>query len=111
MNPRNIYSLPEHIREDDEVFERLAEGKYITIERIVSAGHATPENEWYDQDRDEWVVLVRGDALIRFADMNEVHLKEGDYIFIPAHRKHRVIFTSTHPACMWLAVHGDMHEC
>ena len=36
-----------------ELFETLVENEHIQIERIVSRGHASPEEDWYDQDRDE----------------------------------------------------------
>ncbi|MFK7907206.1 MAG: cupin domain-containing protein [Chitinophagales bacterium] len=35
----------------------------------------------------------------------ELQLKGGDSVFIEAGRKHRVIFTSKEPPCIWLAVH------
>ena len=111
MNQRNIYSLPEKISSDHEIVERLAEGKNTVVERIVSAGHVTPQNEWYDQDRDEWVVLLRGSATILFDDESEVHMKDGDVFFICAHKRHRVTFTSVDPPCVWFAVHAEMHEC
>ena len=111
MNKRNIYSLPGHISSDHEIVERLAEGKNTIIERIVSAGHVTSKNDWYDQDRDEWVVLLRGNADILFDDRSEVHMKDGDTLFIPAHKQHRVTYTSVDPPCVWLAVHAEMREC
>ena len=111
MNRRNIYALPARISDDHEFVERLAEGKNTIIERIVSAGHVTPENEWYDQDRDEWVVLLRGNATVLFDDKSVLHVKDGDVLFICAHRKHRVIYTSVEPPCIWLAVHAEMRQC
>ena len=111
MSIRNIFSLQENISGGHEVIERLAEGKNIIIERIVSAGHVTPENEWYDQDRDEWVVLLRGNAAVLFEDKSEVHMKDGDTLFISAHKRHRVTYTSVDPPCVWLAVHAEMREC
>ena len=111
MNIRNLYSIPQQISGGEEVFERLAEGRDLVIERIISAGHITPENEWYDQDCDEWVVLARGNAAILFEGGKRVQLTEGDAIVIPAHRKHRVVFTSSDPPCIWLAVHAEMRAC
>ena len=36
-----------------------------------------------------------------------IKLTAGDYLFIPAHQKHRVEYTSSRPPCIWLAVHGN----
>ena len=45
-------------------FSLLAsKGEKITkIERIVSRGHASPEDFWYDQEENEWVMVVKGTA-------------------------------------------------
>ncbi len=105
MKTDNILKLPDKILEN-ELFETLAQSKNILIERIVSYGHKTPENNWYDQDRDEWVIIIQGEAAILFDDGKEVKLKSGDYVLIPKHKKHRVINTSS--PCIWLAVHGEL---
>ncbi len=108
MNIHNVYTLPEGVSGQGEFVEHLAEGDDILIERILSIGHTTPEGDWYDQERDEWVVLLRGSAKLLFEDGSEAHLREGDALCIPAHRKHRVTFTSSKPPCIWLAVHAEM---
>ena len=90
---------------EDEFFEKLFSKGNLTIERIVSYGHTTQEFEWYDQRRDEWVVLLKGEAVISFMDGDEVRLKEGDHIYIPAHKKHRVSWTKPDRQSLWLAVH------
>jgi hypothetical protein len=36
------------------------------IERIVSAGHSTPQGYFYDQDRAEWVLVLQGSAKVLF---------------------------------------------
>ena len=74
------------------------------VERIVSHGHASAPGDWYDQDGDEWVVLLAGDAVLRFERGGDVALKAGDWIAIPAHSRHRV--ESTSADALWLAVHG-----
>lgn len=87
----------------DEVVERLAGGGATRIERIVSDGHSSPAGFWYDQDEDEWVLLVQGGATLELAAPEErVELGPGDYLFIPAHRRHRV--ERTQPRTVWLAV-------
>ena len=100
----NIFS---HIPADlpEELFETLVLANEIKIERIVSRGHTTPDGEWYDQDWDEWVLLLQGYATIRYQDGNKVVLQHGDYVLIPAHSKHRVDFTSSQPDAIWLAIH------
>ena len=40
----------------------------VRIERIVSNNHASPDNFWYDWDRHEWVVVLKGAATLRFED-------------------------------------------
>jgi cupin 2 domain-containing protein len=103
---QNIYELP-HELNDLEKFEQIVSGKNIQIERIVSTGQTTPTGQWYDQERDEWVILLQGEAELSYADDTKIKLKAGDYLLIPAHTKHRVEYTSVEPACIWLAVHGQ----
>jgi cupin 2 domain-containing protein len=100
----NIYaSLPEKL--DLEDFRELLSSKHVRIERIVSQGHATPAQEWLDQDHAEWVILLRGSARLLFEDENDPRvLAPGDYANIPAHRRHRVAWTSTEEPTVWLAV-------
>ena len=78
----------------------------LRIERIVSTGQASPPGFWYDQDWDEWVVLLAGRAALRFAGETAPRVLEpGSYLHIPAHRRHRVEWTSADPPAVWLAVH------
>lgn len=90
---RNIFKLPELIG-DAEFIELLAEGD-ASVERIISSGQTTPADEWYDQDADEWVVVLDGKARLLFDGEGEITLKKGDYLLIKAHEKHRVTYTST----------------
>ncbi|MBA3921510.1 MAG: cupin domain-containing protein [Nostocaceae cyanobacterium] len=101
----NIFNPPSS--SDQEVFEPLLLGKNILIERIVSTGQITPLGEWYDQHLDEWVMVLQGEATLTYADGTSIQLRAGDYVFLPAHTKHRVEYTSVTPKCIWLAVHGD----
>ena len=90
-----------------EMTEALVEAKQVRFERIVSEGHASPEGYWYDQDENEFVLLVIGAARLRFED-DVVEMKPGDWITIPAHRKHRVEWTTPDEQTIWLAVfYGD----
>jgi cupin 2 domain-containing protein len=81
----------------------LFEKSSITIERIVSQSHSSPPGFWYDQGEDEWVIMVRGEATLEFEAGGLVRMKEGDYVAIPRHVKHRV--QQTGPETIWLAVH------
>ena len=101
---RNIFeAIPDNI--DSEIFERLVDNENIRIERIISRGHSSPESGWYDQDRNEWVMVLKGAATLSFAEAVSVTLKTGDFIDIPAHKKHRVDWTDPSTETIWLAVH------
>lgn len=107
MHPeiRNILAgLPPALT--DEAFETIAESDTVRIERIVSSGQATPEGEWYDQQRDEWVLLLAGSAGLLFEGAPEPQrLGPGDSVLIPAGRRHRVAWTDPAVSTVWLAVH------
>ena len=103
----NIFDLPSSLP-NKELFESLVSADNILIERIISTGQTTPPGEWYDQDRDEWVILLQGFADLSYADGREIKLTAGDYLLIPAHQKHRVEYTSSEPPCIWLAIHGNL---
>ena len=102
----NIYELSQEVSQLEK-FEQIAAGENIQIERIVSTGQTTPSGQWYDQELDEWVILLQGEAKLSYDDDTRIRLKVGDYLLIPAHTKHRVEYTSVEPACIWLAVHGQ----
>lgn len=89
----------------DEIFETLLQSPNVRIERIVSNGQATPENEWFDQMENEWILLLRGRAALLFEGETEDRVLEtGDYLDIPAHVRHRVEWTSEEKPTIWLAV-------
>ena len=77
----------------------------LRIERIVSRGQTGAPDVWYDQPRDEWVVVLAGSAELAFADGTTMRMAAGDYVHIPAHRRHRVAWTDPAQATVWLAVH------
>lgn len=78
----------------------------IRIERIVSRGHSSPSGYWYDQPRNEFVVLLKGSAGLRFEDGEDtVVMQPGDWINIPARGRHRVEWTDPNQDTVWLAVH------
>ena len=100
----NIFAAIPHTL-DNELVEQLAQGQHVRIERIVSKGHRSPATGWYDQAQNEWVMLLKGEAVLLFSDDSELRLKPGDYIEIPAHKKHRVSWTDPDTETVWLAVH------
>ena len=103
MLTQNIFTQVK--RQPEEFFETLVSTPSVRIERIISEGHSSPENFWYDQDEWEWVAVLQGNAELEFEN-EKVNLSTGDYLFIPKHKKHRVIKTSTEIPCVWLAVFG-----
>ncbi len=105
----NIFKLPSSLPEQ-ELFETLVCADNILIERIISTGQTTPTGEWYDQEQDEWVILLQGEASLAYADGLQIKLTAGDYLLIPAHQKHRVEYTSSKPPCIWLAVHANLKK-
>lgn len=91
---------------DAERFDVLLETPAFTLERIVSTGQATPPGQWHDQTRDEWVLVLRGSAALRFEDEAEPRLlRVGDHVLISAHRRHRVEWTDATEPTVWLALH------
>jgi cupin 2 domain-containing protein len=92
-----------------ELTETLVGTKHTRIERIVSHGHASPDGYWYDQDENEFVLLFSGAARLQFED-EVIEMKPGEWINIPAHRKHRVGWTTPDEPTIWLAVfYTDLH--
>ena len=105
MSANLFANLPAPMAE--EGFDILLEAENVTIERIVSHGHNSPASGWYDQSRHEWVVVLQGEGLIAFDNGEEVTLRAGDHLVIPAHRRHRVARTAPDQDTVWLAVHYD----
>lgn len=91
---------------DTEAFSELFSRPGLRIERIVSTGQASPPDFWYDQPQGEWVAVLQGAALLRFADEPEPRrLAPGDWVDIAPHRRHRVEWTDPDGPTVWLAVH------
>jgi len=78
------------------------------VERIVSRGHASPPSFWYDQSEDEFVLVMQGEARLEFADGTQQGMKRGDWCMLPAHKRHRVAWTSPDVDTIWLAVFIDL---
>ncbi len=100
----NIFdSIPDDL--SDEVFEILAENEGVKIERIISKGHSSPDVGWYDQNKNEFVIVLKGKACMSFEDGKSIDLKSGDYLNIKAHEKHKVSWTAPDTETIWLAIH------
>ena len=102
---KNLFSnIPDDL--PDELLETLIDADSLRIERIVSHGHSSPEGLSYDQEQHEWVVVLKGAARLRFDDDDKlVEMGPGDYVNIPAHKRHRVEWTTPDEPTVWLAVH------
>ena len=101
----NLFAgIPENIPE--EIIEILLKAPGFYLERIISAGQATPPGQWYDQETHEWVVLLSGAAGLLLEGEAQVRvLRPGDYLLIPAHCRHRVEWTDPERRTVWLALH------
>jgi cupin 2 domain-containing protein len=95
-------------RSHGEDFLTLFHNGSVRVERIVSRAHASPPGFWYDQEDDEWVIVLRGSATIEFEEGQLVEMNAGDYLTIAAHVRHRVARTDNET--IWLAVHAPAHE-
>ena len=98
----NIFAdLPSHLPE--ELVQTLIDAANVRIERIVSHGHASPADFWYDQAQHEWVIVLKGAARLQFED-GMIEMKVGDFVNIPAFKKHRVDWTTPDEPTVWLGV-------
>ena len=102
-SPPNLFSeLPAHAEE--EIFTTLLHRPGCRIERIVSNGQSSPEAFWYDQNWDEWVLVLQGSAELN-VEGQTVKLVPGDHVLIKAGQKHRVTHTDQNQPTVWLAIH------
>ncbi len=103
MKTANIYdSIPKD--PETEVYDEIIRTPGVRIERIISKGHTSPENGWYDQEENEWVMVLEGSGTLTFEDGSAAHLSKGDHINIPAHCKHMVSWTDPNQLTIWLVV-------
>ena len=100
----NIFqNIPERCPE--ELIEQLVVSSSVRIERIVSKGHVSPPDFWYDQEEHEWVVVLAGKAQLQIKGQEQfVTLGPGDPCHLPAHTKHRVAWTVPDEETIWLTV-------
>ncbi len=106
LQPVSLFTHPDP-KASVETFITLFEKAGVKIERIASHGQASPEGFWYDQPGDEWVMVVRGEAVLEVQDQEPITMCPGDHVLIPQHVNHRVAKTTSDT--LWLAVHvpGD----
>lgn len=101
---RNIFEiLPDKLNE--ELFDEILSADNFKLERIISEGQTSPRGFWYDQDKNEFVLLLSGSAELSYDDGRIFSLKTGDYLIIPPHQKHRVEKTDDTVKTFWLALH------
>jgi len=100
--PPVVKNLMESPPAETETFQTLLDLPGIRLEQIVSNGQASAEGFWYDQKEPEWVMLVRGEAMLRFDPGGDTQLKTGDFLLIPANTRHRV--ESVSADAIWLAL-------
>ena len=106
MSAGNLFADLPATQEAAERLATLLDRPGLRIERIVSTGQASPPGFWYQQADAEWVVLLAGEALLRFEDESEARrLRAGDWLLIEALRRHRVEWTAPATPTVWLAVH------
>jgi cupin 2 domain-containing protein len=102
---KNIFNgIPASI--SNEIQETILQGSSFRIERIVSHGHRSPDGFWYDQEENEWVIVLKGSAILRFEDKDEdIAMNPGNFINIEKHQRHRVEWTDPDQETIWLALH------
>jgi cupin 2 domain-containing protein len=105
ISSKNIFKdIPVNMTE--ELVEIISETDNIRIERIVSRTHSSPNDFWYDQEKNEYVIILKGKAGLAFEDRDDVIvIGPGDYLDIPAHVRHRVEWTDTEEDTIWLAIY------
>ncbi len=95
------------VDKENENFQDIIKDKNIRIERIVSNGQSSTEDFWYDQEQNEFVLLVEGHAILEIKEDNKIksiELIKNEYINIKAGVKHRVKYTDINKPTIWLAI-------
>ena len=88
-----------------ELIDTLLEAEGLRLQRIVSSNHSSAEGFWYQQQENEWVLVIQGAARLQIEGQDqELELKTGDHLNLPADLRHRVSWTSADPDCIWLCL-------
>lgn len=103
----NLFAHIPAEKQPEEIIETLLQTGRLVLKRIVSTGQSTPpKGEWYDQPEAEWCIVLSGSAALRFESEEQlIELHPGDYIHIPAHKRHQVAWTNQKEPTVWLALH------
>lgn len=108
QNPKQNLWAVSGLPLEEERFEDILRAQNVRIERIVSCGQASAPGFWYEQDEDEWVLILHGSADLLTKDGNGAEtlwqLQPGDCLLLKAGQKHRV--ERTDKLTIWLAVFG-----
>ena len=92
-----------NIDKTKEIVEILKENENVRIEKIISTGQTT---DWMEQEQEEFVMLIQGEAIIEYENKNQ-ELRAGDTVIIKKNEKHRVSYTSENPCCIWICIFYD----
>ena len=104
MKKSNIFNqIPKDLK--DELFEDIIKTDHLKIERIVSYGHTSPRTGWHESKENEWVIVLKGEAILSFEGSKDMKLNAGDYLNITAFAKHKVSWTLPNVETVWLAIH------
>ena len=101
---KNIFEdIPANMPE--ELIEIITETDKIRMERIVSRAHSSPPDFWYDQEGNEYVILLKGKAGLALENRDDfIVMKPGEYLNIPAHVRHRVEWTDPEGDTIWVVI-------
>ena len=108
QNPKQNLLAVSDLPLEEERFEDILRSQNVRVERIISCGQASAPGFWYEQDEDEWVLIVKGSADVITKDSQGAEtlwqLQPGDCLLLKAGQKHRV--ERTGKLTIWLAVFG-----
>jgi len=104
----NLFADVSAANAGEETFSEIFARPGLKIERIISHGQASPPEFWYDLAWNEWVSVLKGSATLQFEDEPATQaLGPGDYVLIPAGKRHRVEWTDPQQPTVWLAIHFE----
>jgi mannose-6-phosphate isomerase-like protein (cupin superfamily) len=76
----------------------IVQVRNVAVEQVLS-GQVEPVD--YDEDEDEWAVVLEGSAVLD-VEGERVELIKGDWVLLPARTPHRLLHTE--PGTNWLTV-------
>ncbi len=83
----------------------IQEGSDWKLELVLSSAVKTPKGLWHDQDKKEWILILRGSASFSFKGPDAlVDLSAGDHLYLAPNRLHRFERTDPHPGTTWLSL-------